>query len=61
MAASKNPVPVTARDLIKSLRREAAAYTRNTQFRNAMAGIALRDLVECGRVRIVASGLRQAA
>ena len=62
MATKNNPVPVTARQLIRTLRKEAAAYSPNKQLRNVMADIAARDLMERGRVRIVnAPGLRPAA
>jgi len=62
MATKHNPVPVTARQLISTLRKEAAAYSPNKQVRDLMADIAARDLMERGRVRIVsAPGLRPAA
>lgn len=61
MAATNGPVPVTARQLIKVLRKEAAAFSPNKGLRNLMAEIAARDLLSNGRVRIVTQGLHRAA
>jgi hypothetical protein len=61
MAATKGPVQVTARQLIKVLRQEAAAFSPNRQLRNVMAEIAARDMLSRGRVRIVTQALHRAA
>lgn len=53
MATTKNPVPVTARELIGILREEAAPFTPNKDMRNLMARIAARDMLTAGTVRIV--------
>jgi hypothetical protein len=62
MATRRDPVQVTARELIFTLRHEAAAYSPHRTVRDLMADIAARDLVDRGKVRIVgSSALRSAA
>lgn len=53
MANNANPVPVTPRQLITVLRKEAAAFTPNRQARNLWADIAARDMVSTGQVHLV--------
>lgn len=53
MAAKQRPVLVTPRRLITVLRKEAAAFAPNRQARDLWAGIAARDMLTAGKVRLV--------